>query len=68
MMLSTDTLLLSLNLLLTPHGTAFTCCEPERTFPPRKSPPVELFRHDFPVFSPPHFNQQAVQRRFWGDD
>ncbi|EEW6796042.1 type III secretion system effector HECT-type E3 ubiquitin transferase, partial [Salmonella enterica] len=63
MMLSTDTLLTMLNPTPDTAWDNFYLLRAGENVSTAQISPVELFRHDFPVFLAA-FNQQAVQRRF----
>ncbi|EOZ4303590.1 SPI-1 type III secretion system effector HECT-type E3 ubiquitin transferase SopA [Salmonella enterica] len=63
MMLSTDTLLTMLNPTPDTAWDNFYLLRAGENVSTAPISPVELFRHDFPVFLAA-FNQQAVQRRF----
>ncbi|EMD3877984.1 type III secretion system effector HECT-type E3 ubiquitin transferase, partial [Salmonella enterica] len=63
MMLSTDTLLTMLNPTPDTAWGNFYLLRAGENVSTAQISPVELFRHDFPVFLAA-FNQQAVQRRF----
>lgn len=63
MMLSTDTLLTMLNPTPDTAWDNFYLLRAGENVSTAQISPVELFRHDFPVFLAA-FNQQATQRRF----